>query len=49
MASSMTMPTARARASKVLMSRVKPCTHMAANVPMIDTGMASAAIRVLRK
>ena len=49
MASSMTMPTARARASSVMMLSVKPMSHIAMKVPMIDVGMARAAMIVLRK
>ncbi len=49
MASSMTMPTASASASSVMVFSVKPMSHMPMNVPMIDVGIASAAISVLRK
>ncbi len=49
MASSMTMPTASASASKVMVLMVKPISHMPMNVPMIDVGMASAAMIVLRR
>ncbi len=48
-ASSMTMPTASASASSVMMLSVKPMSHIPMNVPMIDVGIASAAISVLRK
>ena len=48
MASSITIPTARASARRVIMLSVKPITCMSANVPMIEMGMASAAMRVLR-
>ncbi len=47
-ASSMTMPTASARARSVMMLSVKPIAHIRPNVPMIETGMASAAMSVLR-
>ena len=49
MASSMTMPTARASASSVMILSVKPIAHIRAKVPMMDTGMASAAMTVLRQ
>ena len=49
MASSMTMPTASASASSVMVLSVKPSHHMHTNVPMIEVGMASAAMIVLRK
>ena len=48
MASSMTIPTARASASSVMMFSVKPIPHISAKVPMMEMGMASAAMRVLR-
>ena len=48
MASSMTMPTASASASRVMVLSVKPCSHISAKVPMIEMGMASAAMSVLR-
>ncbi len=48
MASSMTMPTASARASKVMMLSVKPIAHINPKVPMMETGIASAAMSVLR-
>ena len=48
-ASSITIPTASARANSVIMLRVNPCHHMSAKVPMIDTGIASAATSALRK
>ena len=47
-ASSMTMPTASARARSVMMLSVNPIAHMSAKVPMMETGMASAAMIVLR-
>ncbi len=47
-ASSITIPTASAKASKVMVSSVKPSNHMHANVPTIEVGMAMAAISVLR-
>ena len=47
-ASSMTMPTASASASSVRKLSVKPATHMTAKVPMIEIGIASAAMIVLR-
>ena len=49
MASSMTMPTASASASSVMMLSVKPMSHMPMKVPMIEVGIASAAMIVLRK
>ena len=48
MASSMTMPTASASASSVMMLSVKPIAHISAKVPMMEIGMASAAMIVLR-
>ena len=47
-ASSITMPTASASASSVIMLSVKPCNHISAKVPMIEIGIASAAMSVLR-
>ena len=47
-ASSITMPTASASASSVIMFSVKPIAHISANVPMIEIGIASAAMNVLR-
>jgi hypothetical protein len=49
MASSMTMPTARARASRVMVSRVKPWARIRANVPTMEMGIARAAMMVLRR
>ncbi len=48
MASSMTMPTASASASSVRKLRVKPATHIIPKVPMMEMGIASAAMIVLR-
>ncbi len=48
-ASSMTMPTASASASSVMVFSVNPISHISRNVPMIEVGMASAAMMVLRK
>ena len=48
-ASSMTMPTASASASSVIMLSVKPSIHMIAKVPTIETGMAIAAITAERR
>ncbi len=48
MASSMTIPTASASASSVMMLRVKSIAHISAKVPMMEMGMASAAMSVLR-
>jgi hypothetical protein len=48
MASSMTMPTERARASRVRMLRVKPTLHISEKVPTTETGMAMAAMTVDR-
>jgi hypothetical protein len=49
MASSMTMPTASASASKVIVFIVKPIHHMHMNVPTMEVGIATAAISVLRR
>ncbi len=48
-ASSMTMPVASDRASMVMLFSVKPNNFMKVNVPMIDVGMASAAMNVTRR
>ena len=49
MASSMTMPVASDRASSVILFNVKPNAFMTVNVAIKDTGMAVAAMMVLRK
>ncbi len=48
-ASSMTMPVASESASIVMLFSVKPNTFMNVNVPMMEVGTASAAIRVTRR
>ena len=45
-ASSMTMPVASDNASIVMLFSVKPNAFITVNVPMIDVGIASAAINV---
>ena len=45
----MTMPVASDRASMVMLFSVKPNNFMKVNVPMIDVGMASAAMNVTRR
>ena len=47
-ASSMTMPVASENASIVMLFSVKPSAFITVNVPMIDVGMASAAMIVTR-
>jgi hypothetical protein len=47
-ASSMTMPVASDRASIVMLLSVKPNAFITVNVPMMDVGIASAAITVTR-
>jgi hypothetical protein len=48
MASSITMPTARVRASRVMALSVNPATRMSPKVLTMLVGMATAAIRVER-
>src|SRR5919206_382714 len=48
-ASSMTMPVASDSASIVMLFSVKPAIFMNVKVPMIDAGMASAAMKVTRR
>ena len=48
-ASSMTMPMARISASIVMLLSVKPMKSMNRNVAMIDVGIASVAISVVRQ
>ena len=48
-ASSMTMPVASDSASIVMLFSVKPSAFMTVNVPMIDVGIASAAMIVTRR
>jgi hypothetical protein len=47
MASSMTIPVARDSASSVMLFNVIPIAFMTANVPISDTGIATAAMMVL--
>ena len=49
MASSMTMPTMSVSASMVIWLSVKPSAAITPKAPMIDVGMATAAISVERK
>ena len=49
MASSMTIPVASESASSVILFSVKPNTFITVKVPIRETGIAVAAIRVLRK
>jgi uncharacterized membrane protein YqhA len=48
MASSITMPTIRVSASMVMLFSVKPMAAISAKVEMMDVGMATAAISVVR-
>ncbi len=48
-ASSMTMPVASESASIVMLLRVKPAIFMKVKVPMIEVGIASAAMKVTRR
>ena len=48
-ASSMTMPVASDSASIVILFSVKPAIFMNVKVPMIDVGIASAAMKVTRR
>ena len=48
-ASSMTMPTASARATRLMILSVRPCAHMTPNAAMIEVGMASAEMSVARE
>src|ERR1039458_8019696 len=48
MASSITMPTIRVKASMVIWLRVNPMAAIRAKVEMIEVGMAMEAIRVVR-
>ena len=48
-ASSMTMPVASESASIVMLFSVKPNSFMNVKVPMIDVGIASAAMKVMRR
>ena len=48
MASSITMPVASDSASIVMLFSVKPKNFIAVKVPMIEVGMASAAMKVTR-
>ena len=48
-ASSMTMPVASDSASIVMLLSVKPAIFMNVKVPMIEVGMASAAMKVTRR
>ena len=48
-ASSMTMPVASDSASIVMLFSVKPAIFMKMNVPMIEVGIASAAMSVTRR
>ena len=48
-ASSITIPTTRARASSVIVLSVRPSAEIRVNVAMIDVGIARAAIRVERQ
>ena len=49
MASSMTMPIASESASIVMLLSVKPSARITAKVPMIEVGIASAAMTVTRQ
>ena len=49
MASSITIPVANDSANRVMLFSVKPNTFITAKVPIRDTGIAVAAIIVLRK
>ena len=49
MASSMTIPTARVRASSVMLFREKSIPRISVNVAMTDAGMATAAIKTARQ
>ena len=49
MASSTRMPTTTAKASRVIMLRLKPNQYITAKVGMIDSGRATAEIRVARQ
>ena len=49
MASSMTMPTARVRASSVMLLSVKSIARINVNVAMIDAGMATDAMMTARR
>ena len=49
MASSMTMPTIKTRASMVTLLRVKPSAHIMPKVEMTEAGMATALITVERQ
>ncbi len=49
MASSMTMPTIKTRASMVTLFRVKPSAHIMPNVERTEAGMATALITVERQ
>ena len=49
MASSMTMPTMRTRASMVTLFRVKSSARIIPKVAMTEAGMATAAMRVARQ
>jgi hypothetical protein len=48
-ASSTTMPIASTRPNKVRVLIENPSAHMTANVPMIDTGIASSGMIVARQ
>ncbi len=48
MASSMTMPTASASARREMVFSVNPISHMSRKVPMMEVGMARAAMMVAR-
>ena len=48
-ASSITMPVASDKASIVMLLRVKPAIFMKVKVPMIEVGIASAAMNVTRR
>ena len=48
MASSITIPTISVSASMVILFRVNPMAAISAKVEMMDVGMATAAIRVVR-